>query len=179
MKATAVLTGHRRTTFAVAVAVAAGGAVAVAALWWHHGDSNRSPLVPALDYSGRTRLCLAFDDDASSRSTAETARSIVRAATADRTANLQELTVPAGAPEEAASYLAGLAAQRCNLIITVGPASATGVPALSTADPTLRFAVLGSPTSVPGPTVVIVDQQDMTRALTSQVTAITASAPTR
>jgi basic membrane lipoprotein Med (substrate-binding protein (PBP1-ABC) superfamily) len=167
---------RRRMSLAMAAGVAIAASVATV-LTWRHEDPDRHPRVPALDYSERPTLCLAVDDDTGPRSTAEKASGIIRSATGDRSANLQQLAVPAGAPQDAVSYLSGLAAQRCNLIVTVGPAAATGVPALSKADPALRFVVLDSPTSLLGPGVVVADQQDMTRALTAAVTAVAGPTP--
>ncbi|MFG2697215.1 hypothetical protein [Kitasatospora sp. NPDC048407] len=176
MRIPAVLTRRR---WAALVAAGGAAAMAVAILVWPDDAPELPPLVPAMDYSGRTRLCLAFDDDDHGRATAATARSVIHDAADARTTNVQELAVPATAPKEASSYLAGLAAQHCNLIVTAGPVAANGVSALTAADPTLRFVVVDSPSNPQGPTVTVVKPQDLAQALPSQIVAVSRSVPSR
>ncbi|MFJ1796621.1 hypothetical protein [Kitasatospora griseola] len=174
MKAPTFLARHRWNVLALAAGCAA--TVAVTVLVWPDDGPKPPPLVPAMDYSGRARLCLAFDDDDRSRTTTATARDVLHATANSQTTNIQELAIPVSAPKEASSYLAGLVAQHCNLIIAVGPVTANGVPALTAADPTLRFVLLDSPSKVPGSTATVVDPQDLTKVLTEQITAVSSPA---
>ncbi|GAA4980485.1 hypothetical protein [Kitasatospora paranensis] len=98
----------------------------------------------------------------------------MRTAANGQNINLQQLTIPDTKPGQAASYLAGLAAQHCTLIITVGsPGSA--IPALLKADPRLHFTAIDSPLTAPSANLTLLTHADLTGPLTSQIRGLAPS----
>lgn len=138
------------------VALAAGTIVAL--LPGHRADHPAA--ITVADVSGRPTACLAAD----ARSAAGTAFNQVWAAMhagqAGREVNVQQLVLPITSAARAQPYLAGLANQHCDLIVTVGPVFGQAITAQLKLYPQIHFtAVAPDTTGLPAQVTVLTPAQ--------------------
>ena len=153
---------RNRRSLSIIALLAGVLAAGTAILLFHPGDRSAiPPKVVANDVSGRATACLATDTATANKSD-QVAKiwSAVQAAGAQSGKNVEQLIKPATDSGQATPYLAGLVSQRCDLIITIGPAFGQAVPTLAKADPAIRFTAVDSSltTAPPGVTVAPTDQ---------------------
>ncbi|WP_431676047.1 hypothetical protein [Kitasatospora sp. KL5] len=142
-------------------------------LWKPWAHDSAPPLVPASDYSGRPSACLASSDDKDAQPDARNAWLSMQNAAKGLRVNVQQLTVQAAARQEASPYLAGLIAQHCTLIVTVGPAFATAVPDLLNAASGTRFIVINAGIDLHNPRIAQLSGQDAPAQLAERVRDLT------
>ncbi|MGK4586131.1 hypothetical protein [Kitasatospora sp. HPMI-4] len=126
-------------------------------------------MVTAANYSGRPSACLAADNSTTTKTAADSTWTTMREAAEGKAINVQQLVVPADTPDKAAPYLAGLAAQHCTLIVTVGQAFAAAIPNLHKADPALRFVAVDSHLSAGQMGLTLLADADLPAPLARQI----------
>ncbi|GAA2773161.1 hypothetical protein [Kitasatospora cinereorecta] len=163
----------RRNRLLIALATLLAG-TAVTLLWWKPWTHDSTPpRVAAADYSGRPSACLAAADDEATRAAAQNAWHAMQDAAKGQAVNVQQLTVPAATREQAAPYLAGLIAQHCTLIITVGPAAGSAVPDLLAPAAGTRFTTVDAGEDLHDPRITQLSSKEAPSRLADQVRGLT------
>ncbi|SEM75138.1 hypothetical protein [Streptacidiphilus jiangxiensis] len=163
--------GRRRNTILLA-AVAAIAAACLAAVLTFSGD-GAPPKVLAADLSGRPTACLAADTATTSRDTTTTRTwTAMQHGAQGLKVNIQQLVLPATATQ-AKPYLAGLLAQHCNLVVTVGQPFGAAIAADAHLSPTTHFMTVDA-SHLPGS--ALVTQLDSASAPTAVQAAVAALA---
>lgn len=133
-----------RPSHKVGMALAVVGVLAAtAALIWtqHPSRPKETPLVVA-DVSGRPTACLAADTEPTTRDEVARIWAAMHAGAAGKRVDVQQLIVPVTTSKQAQPYLAGLLAQHCDLIVTVGPRFGNAIPTQLAAAPDTSFTAV-------------------------------------
>ncbi|WP_441246621.1 hypothetical protein [Kitasatospora sp. McL0602] len=132
----------RRVRWGVSAVVLAGAAAAAAVLLWPQSEKV-PPLVAAANYSGRPTACLAADSTSQPMPASVSAVwGAMQKVSSGRPINVQQLVVAAATHDQAMSYLEGLVAQHCTLIISVSPSFTSALPEIAKASPNTRLVAV-------------------------------------
>lgn len=121
------------------IALAAAGAVLSAE---HQSKPARSQAVVVADVSGRPTACLAADTEPATREDVARIWAAMHTGATGTAVNLQELVVPVTTSKQAQPYLAGLLAQHCDLVVTIGPRFGNAVLSKLATAPGTAFAAV-------------------------------------
>ncbi|MFJ7279397.1 hypothetical protein [Kitasatospora sp. NPDC098663] len=106
------------------------------------GNSHPAPIAPS-NIAGRRTACLTGDaSEAASRTDTSAIWTALQEASQQHQLNIQQLLVPAPTADQALPYLAGLAAQHCDLVVAVGPAFGQALNAAAKANPHASFVAV-------------------------------------
>ncbi|KDN80444.1 hypothetical protein [Kitasatospora cheerisanensis] len=139
--------------------------------WWLWPHRTAAARVTADDYSGRPSACVAADDSPATATLLQHTWAVVQQAAKDSSVNAQQLAMPAVGAKDAAPYLAGLVAQQCTLLVTVGPAFTAAVPAVAKDAPKTRFVAVAPPggTDLTGTGATVLTEDQLATRLTDLV----------
>lgn len=166
--------GRRRTTAILGAVTAAAAACLAAVIAFSGGDAP--PKVVAADLSGRPTACLAADQATSSKNPdANQAWTAMQHGAHGLKVNIQQLVLPA-TPAQTKPYLAGLLAQHCNLVVTVGRPFGEAIAAEVHLSPATRFLAIDAGTL---PTATEITRLDGASSATSVQAAVAALASTK
>jgi hypothetical protein len=144
-------------------------------------DTNATHHVPqpsavkAADVSGHRVACLAgASADTAGNPDTEAVWTAMQEAAAGKPLNMQRLVVPLTTADQAGSYLSGLAAQHCDLIVSIGPDFASAIPIVTRSSPHTQFiAVLqAGQTAPPGVAAATGTSAEKARAVRERVSEL-------
>ncbi|MFD9591984.1 hypothetical protein ACFWA9_04395 [Kitasatospora sp. NPDC059973] len=126
-----------------AVLVVTGAGIAILLTSGTDGPAAHQSAVAPSNIAGRRTACLAGDSsEAAARTDTAAIWSAMQDASQQRQLNVQQLFVPAPTPDQALPYLAGLSAQHCDLVVTVGPAFGQALETATKANPGTQFVAV-------------------------------------
>jgi len=140
------LTARLRRALGLTTAlVAAGAGIAMLLTSGNDDPAGRQAAVTPSNIAGRRTACLAGDTtEAAARTDTGAIWSAMQDASHQRQLNVQQLLVPAPTPDQALPYLAGLSAQHCDLVVTIGPAFGQALETAAKANPRTQFVAVTS-----------------------------------
>ncbi|MCG6499795.1 hypothetical protein [Kitasatospora sp. A2-31] len=114
---------------------------------WLGSESDDKAGLPAVispsNIAGRRTACLTGDaTEAARHSDTSAIWSALQDASQQNDLNVQQLLVPATTADQALPYLAGLAAQHCDLVVAIGPTFNQALETASKANPHTRFVAV-------------------------------------
>ncbi|KJS58231.1 hypothetical protein [Streptomyces rubellomurinus] len=105
-------------------------------------DNRPAPVTPS-NIAGRRTACLTGDTtEAGNRTDTSTIWAALQEASQQGQLNVQQLFPAATTADQALPYLAGLAAQHCDLIVAVGPTFGQALNAAAKANPHTSFVAV-------------------------------------
>ncbi|AUY53618.1 hypothetical protein [Streptomyces sp. CB01881] len=121
------------------------------------GEADRPAAVKPSNIAGRRTACLTGDaTEAAGRTDTSLIWSALQDASQQDQLNVQQLLVPAATVDQALPYLSGLSAQRCDLVVSIGPTFTQALEAAAKANPHTRFvAVTTDGQPAPGGVVTV------------------------
>ncbi|MFE6867123.1 hypothetical protein ACFVFS_11225 [Kitasatospora sp. NPDC057692] len=137
-------TARRRWALGLTAAAVAGAAILFTG-GPDEATGDRPTTVTPSNLAGRRTACLAGDaTEAATGSDAGAIWSALQDAARQGDLNAQQFFVPAPTADQALPYLAGLSAQRCDLVVTIGPTFGQALGAASRANPRTRFVAVAA-----------------------------------
>ncbi|WP_189920251.1 BMP family ABC transporter substrate-binding protein [Kitasatospora xanthocidica] len=140
------LTRRHRWVLGLTAALAVTG-VGVGILLANGSDGEAVPAaaVSPSNISGLRTACLTGDAaEAASRTDTSIIWAALQDAARQRQLNVQQLLVPAATTDQALPYLAGLSAQHCDLVVSIGPAFTQASKAAAADNPRTRFIAVAT-----------------------------------
>ncbi|MER7773147.1 hypothetical protein [Kitasatospora sp. NPDC096140] len=140
------LTHQLRWILGLTAALVLAGVGAVALLTsGSDGEAGPSAAVSPSNISGRRTACLTGEaTEAAQRTDTSAIWSGLQDASGPAQLNVQQLFVPAATADQALPYLAGLSAQHCDLVISIGPTFTQALETAAKANPRTRFVAVAT-----------------------------------
>ncbi|MGA5821504.1 hypothetical protein ACPC54_26985 [Kitasatospora sp. NPDC094028] len=159
-----------RRTLLIASLVVAAAATALGYVLFTGDGTPRATAANANDVSGRATACLAADSTSSTGSDTVTGIwSAMQSAGAQHSTNVQQMIEPATTAEQAAPHLAGLLAQHCDLIVTVGAPFGQATTRIASAAPSVPIIAVDSTLSASPANVTVLAGPDAAARITERI----------
>ncbi|MFC1413039.1 hypothetical protein ACEZCY_08995 [Streptacidiphilus sp. N1-12] len=161
--------GRRWTTaLLTGLLVLAAGAL----VWGLTGGSSAPPPVVAADLSGRPTACMAADQATASKNPdTKLTWAAMQHGAQNRKINIQQLVLPATSTQ-AKPYLAGLLAQHCDLVVTIGSPFGHAIPTSAHLAPTTRFLAIDAGTLPAASALTTIDGPSAAATVQAAVAAL-------